>query len=164
MAGHVAHRIGFDLARAQAVEETHGETMGDQRTGAGVMGVQNVAGPVGLDDMAEAGGDFGYRGVPRDRLEASLALGADAPERLFQALALVENDAIVKNLAFCAQLATAEEMLLVAAHRNDAAVLAQHFDAAGIVAIARAGGFDNFFVYGHIASSGLEATNLEHFQ
>jgi len=115
------------------------------------MRVQNILAAIGLDNMAEAGGDFGYGGLPGNRLEAPLALGADAPERLFQAFAFVEKDTVVINLAFAAQFAAADEMLLVAAHRNDSALLAQHFDAAGIIAIARAGGFDDILGFGHVS-------------
>ncbi len=124
------------------------------------MSMQNPFGANSLDDMAKARGDLGNGGIPGYRLKTPLSLGADAPERLRQALALIEHYPVVKYLAFATQLAATEEMFLVAAHGYDPAIFTQHFNAAGIVAIARTGSFKNFFVQGHIASPKLEVINL----
>ena len=47
LAGHVADRVGDDLGGAEAVEEAHREEEGEERDGAGVMGVDDGVRPGG---------------------------------------------------------------------------------------------------------------------
>ena len=140
MTGHVAHRVGFHLARAEAAEEAHREGVGDQRAGAGVVRVHDLVGTVTASDCLEAFRDCPDGIVPGDRFEAALSLVACALERRQQPGVRVAEDAVVGERALSAERAPAHRVVRVAEHAGDRTVALDRNDAAGIVAIAWAGG------------------------
>ena len=58
VAGHVAHGVGLHLAGAEAAEEAHREGVGDQRAGAGIVGVHDPLGAVTCGDRLETRSDI----------------------------------------------------------------------------------------------------------
>ena len=139
MARVVADRIGIDLGRAQAIEEAIGEVAGDQRAGAGVVGVDDRLGAGVGGDRAEPLGDLADRRVPRDRFELAAALGAVAAQWHGQPGRGIAEHAVVGERAFAAERAATDRMLGIAEHFGDFAAALDDDDAAGVVAIARAG-------------------------
>ena len=80
-----------------------------------------ACGPCSRGDRAQPLGDRAERLVPRDALEAALALAAHAPQRVQQAFGAV--DALEVAVHLRAQEALREAVLGVAAERDRAAVL-----------------------------------------
>ena len=149
VAGHVAHRVGLDLAGAQAAQEAHWEVVGDQRAGAGVVRVHDPVRAVALGNPGVACGDVPDGLLPRDRLEAPFALGAGALERRLQTYLGIAEDAVVGKRALAAERTPAHRVVRVAEHAGDRAVALDRDDAAGVVAIARAGGLEDFLLACH---------------
>ena len=139
VAGLVAHRVGIGLGSAEPVEEALWEIVGDDRTGAGVVAVDDRRRAAIAHDVLQARRDGAERLVPGNRLELRFALGADAAQRREQALSRIAPDAVVGDGAFAAQRAAAYRMFGIAQHAAHRAVALHHHDAAGIVAVARTG-------------------------
>ena len=81
MARFVADRVGVDLGGPDTVEETIGKGPADEPDGSGVMGVDDAALEVPVDEARELARNFAQRLIPGDGGEFALALGADALER-----------------------------------------------------------------------------------
>ena len=79
--GDVAHRVGIGLGSAEPVEEALWEIVGDDRTGAGVVAVDDRRRAAIAHDVLQARRDGAERLVPGNRLELRFALGADAAQR-----------------------------------------------------------------------------------
>ena len=140
VAGLVADRVGVDLGCTQPPEEPRAEREGDHRAGARVVGVQDRVRAGLVDDGAPARCDLGHRLVPADRREPALALGTHPAQRCGQPRLRIEVHAVVADRALAAELAAADRVVGVAAHRPDGTVADGDEDAAGVVAIPRAGG------------------------
>ena len=97
-------------------------------------------------DGAEAIRDSAQRPVPGDRLESAFALGARALQGMQQALPRIAPGIVTGEGAFGAQRAPTDRVVAVAPHRDHLAGAHEHLDSASIVAIARAGGLDDFSV------------------
>ena len=82
MAGHIADSVGLDLGCAQAVKETQGKHIGQQRQRAGVMGMNDGLRAGRLHDVPEFRGNGGQGLVPTDTLELAVSFGADPFERI----------------------------------------------------------------------------------
>ena len=93
-----------------------------------------------VDDRTPARCDLGHRRVPADRLETALALGTHPAQRCRQPRLRIEVHAVVSDRALAAELAAADRVVGIAAHRPDGTVSDGDQDAAGVVAIPRAGG------------------------
>ena len=149
VARHVAHRVRLHLAGAEAAQEAHREVVGDQRTGAGVVGVYDPVGAVAPGNLLEARRDRADGLVPRDRLEAPFALGAGALQRRQQPRFGVAKDAVIGERALAAERAPAHVVVRIAEHAGYRTVALDRDDAAGVVAIARAGGLEDFLLAWH---------------
>ena len=146
MARLVAHGVGVHFGGAEAVEEAAGKAAGDHRQRAGVMGVIDGA---GVADFFQPRRDIGKCRIPGDGFENAFALFADAAQRNRQALFRIAEHAVIGNGAFSAELSLGDVVLAVAHHILDHAAPHPHRDAAGIITIARAGGFDERVGFGH---------------
>ncbi len=136
--GLVADRVGVDLRRAEPMEEPLRECRSHQSARARVVRIQDRLRPVRDHDLAEPGGDFADRLVPRDRLEPSCTLRAAPAERAGEARLGVPEDTVVGDRALRAQLAAAHMVLRVAAHMPQPSVADRDEDATGVVTVARA--------------------------
>ena len=82
MSGHIADRVGLDLGCAQAVKETQGKHIGQQRQRAGVMGMNDSLRAGRLHNVPEFRGNGGEGVVPTDAFEPAVAFGAGSFERV----------------------------------------------------------------------------------
>src|SRR5690606_461820 len=123
--------------RAEAVKEAPVQALAlDQAHGAGVTVGQDRA-RVGGGDLAILRGDGVERLVPRDALEAALALAPDALHRVQQALVGIDALEVVRDLG--AQRAVGEGHVGGAADLYRAATGDGDLHRAGVGAIVRAG-------------------------
>ena len=114
-----------EQARAERVEEAAVHAaVGEQAHVAGVRVGQDRLRPVLGGDRAQPLGDRAERLVPRDALEAPLALAAHAPQRVQQAVGAVDALEVAVHLG--AEEALREAVVGVAAERDRAAVLDLH--------------------------------------
>ena len=157
VAGHVADGVRLDLPRAEPPQEAQREVAGDEGTGAGVMRVHDLLRAGAFGDRPEARRDGSDGLVPGDRRESPLALGADALQGPQEPRLRVAEHAVVGERALAAEGAAAHRVVRVAQHAGDPAAAPDGDDAAGVVAIARAGGLEDFLVAGHGAPPDLAA-------
>ncbi len=126
---------------AQAMEEAPVQALAlHQAHGAGIAVGQDGARIIG-GNVAEPGGNGVERLVPRDALEAPLALAADTFHRMQQALVGIHAIEIVRDLG--AQRAVGEGHVGRAADPHRAAVGHGDFHRAGVGTVVRAGGADH---------------------
>ena len=126
------------------MEEAQRKEEGEERDGAGVVGVDNGLRPGGRHDLLEAVGDGRQGRVPRDGLEAPFSLGSNPTQRSGQACLGVTPLAVIANRALGAQLATADRMVRVAADVGDDAVALDDGDPTGVKTVAWTGGANDF--------------------
>ena len=145
MPGLVADRVRVDLGRPEAVEEAQGEEVAEKRERSRVVGVQDRL-PAGTSfDLLQSRRDLGERFVPGDGLESALPLGADPAERARQPRLGIEERSVVADRALVAELPPAHGVVEISPDVSDRPVALDDRDAAGVVAVARAGR-ENYFV------------------
>jgi hypothetical protein len=93
------------------------------------------------DDRLEALGDLAERVVPADALEAALALGTDAPERIQQAIGVGRVLEVAVDLD--AESAAGKRVIGVAAQLGRHAVPHRRHPTAGVGTVERAGAEDS---------------------
>ena len=137
--GLVADRVRVDLGRPETVEEAQGEEVAEKRERPRVVGVQDRL-PAGASfDLLQPRRDLGERFVPGDGLESALPLGADPAERARQPRLRIEERSVVADRALVAELPPAHRVVGVSPDVSDRPVALDDHDAAGVVAVARAG-------------------------
>jgi hypothetical protein len=139
VARHVANRIRRNLRGPQTMKETHRRNSGEQRYGSRVVSVENRLRAVRCYDLMQPLRYFAERGFPGDGFEASLALGACAPQGLGQPTFWVAPFAVVSGGALSAQGTATDGVSRVAANRGHHPAALMHPHAAGIVAITWTG-------------------------
>ena len=137
------------------VEEAQRKAIADQRECPGVVGVE--------DRLASARPPSARQSLraplPRRPPRTARSLRAAAPQRMKQTRFWVAQDAVIGERAFAAQPPAADRMRRVATDMTDPSTALDHLDAAGVVAVARAGCEDNFVhcfdssVYDHAATA-----------
>ena len=143
MAGFVADRVRVDLRRAQPVEETHREVVADHGERAGVVRVQH-RGAAGLaHDPLQSVGDLLGRLLPGDGREVAVTFRAGPAQGMAEPGLRIRQDAVVGGGALPAELSAAHGVVLVPAHDRGPPAPLHDDDAAGVVAVARAGGSDD---------------------
>ena len=123
VAGLVADRVGVDLGRAEPVEEPEPEGVGEQRAGAGVVGVQDRLGRRRPSTMSLQ--RAAISAIASSQLTGSKRPSPLAPPRRSGAVSRAcgsRHDAVVADRALAAELAAADRVVGVAAHRPDGAV------------------------------------------
>ena len=92
---------------------------------------------IGRDDLAPASADFRDRLVPADALELLGALGADAPQRIFQPVGI--GVMVVEVFQLHAERAARERMFLIAMNVDELAVLDLVDHGASVRTVVRTG-------------------------